>query len=106
MRISKKAMVLLVPGILFGIGATAWSGNSDQQPAATAQVAPASPYGNTLLGMLSSILTDTDTTPQPKKDQCRASHLYSQHDVVGDPEACFMGHYNFGSGSGSAAGVP
>jgi hypothetical protein len=106
MSISKKAMVLLVPGMLFGLGAPAWSGSPDRQPAATATMVPASPYGNTLLGMLSSVLTDTDTTPPQRKDQCKASHLYSQHDVVGDPEACFMGHYNFGSGSSSAAGVP
>jgi hypothetical protein len=106
MGMSRKAIVVLVPSLLFGLGAPAWSGTADQAPSAELQAAPANPNGNTLLGMLSAVLTDTDPGPRQPKDQCKAPHLYSQHDVVGDPEACFMGHYSIGSGSTSAAGVP
>jgi hypothetical protein len=105
MGMSKKAIVVLVPSLLFGIGAPAWSGTAEQAAPINAQVMPASPNGNTLLGMISSVLTDTDTSPRQPKGQCKASQLYSQHDVVGDPEACFMGQYTIGGGS-TAAGVP
>jgi hypothetical protein len=105
MGISKKAVVVLVPSLLFGIGAPAWSGTSEQAGPIDAQVMPANPSNNTLLNMISSILTATDTSPRQAKDQCKASQLYSQHDVVGDPEACFEGHYTLGMGSTTAAAV-
>ena len=106
MGISKKAVVVLVPSLLFGIGAPAWSGTAEQAAPIDAQVMPASPQGSTMLGLISSILTATDTGRRPAKDQCGPSQLYSQHDVVGDPEACFMGRYTLGTGSTSAVSVP
>jgi hypothetical protein len=99
MGISKKAIVVLVPSLLFGIGAPAWSGTTEQTASADARMVQANPYGNTLLGMLSSILTPTDTSLHQPHGRCKASQLYSQHDVVGDPEACIMGQYTIGDGS-------
>jgi len=106
MGMSKKAIVVLVPSLLFGISAPAWSGTAGQAAPTNAQVMPANSNSNTLLGLLSSILTGTDPGPRQPKDPCKASHLYSQHDVVGDPEACFMGRYTIGNGSSSVATVP
>jgi hypothetical protein len=106
MGMSKKAIVVLVPSLLFGIGAPAWSGTAEHAAPADARIVPANPYGNTLLGMLSSIFTGTDPGPRQSKGQCKASHLYSQHDVVGDPDACFMNRYTLGNGSGMATSVP
>ncbi len=64
-----------------------------------AQVMSADPNGNSLLGILSPVLTDTDPTPRQPKENCKALQLYSEHDVVGVPEGCFMGHYRIGSES-------
>jgi hypothetical protein len=36
---------------------------------------------------------------------CRAGNLYSQHDVVGDPERCNRNTVNFGTGGGQATGI-
>ena len=105
MGISKKAIVVLVPSLLFGIGAPAWSGSAEQAAPAEVQMAPANPYGNTLLGMMSSVLTATDPSPRQPKNQCKAGQLYSQHDVVGDPEACIKGQYTIGNGA-TTPGVP
>jgi hypothetical protein len=102
---SKKAIVVLVPSLLFGIGAPAWSGASDQATP-KAQVTPAGRSDNTLLGMLSSILTATDTGSRKEKNKCIASNMYSGHDVVGDPEGCFMGRYNLSSGSATVTSAP
>ena len=104
MGISKRAIVVLVPSLLFGISAPAWSGTAGQAAPTNAQVMPSNSNSNTLLGMLKSVLTGTD--PRQPKGQCNASHLYSQHDVVGDPEACFMNRYITGNGSSTAVGVP
>jgi hypothetical protein len=106
MGISKKAIVVLVPSLLFGIGAPAWSGTAEQAAPADAQMVQANPLGNTLLGMLSSVLTATDPSPRQAKGRCKASQLYSQHDVVGDPEACIKGQYTIGNGSTAAAAIP
>jgi hypothetical protein len=105
MGMSKTAVVVLVPSLMFGIGAPAWSGTAEQAAPTQARVMAASPNGNTLLGMLTSVLTDTDTSPRQTKDHCKPSQLYSQHDVVGDPEACFISRYTLGNGS-TAVGVP
>ncbi len=106
MGMSKKAIVVLVPSLLFGIGAPAWSGTAEQTAPIDAQVMPVNPEGNTLLGMISSVLTGTDTSPRQPKGRCKGSQLYSQHNIVGDPESCIMGQYTVGGGSTSAAGVP
>ena len=96
MGMSKKAIVILVPSLLFGIGAPAWSGTAEQAAPVDAQATPTGTNGNTLLGMLSSILTGTDPASRQPKSQCKASYVYSQHEVVGDPETCFMGRYTIG----------
>ena len=68
----------------------------------TRRFAKGLPANNALLGMLNSVLTPTDPDPRQPKSQCKASHLYSQHDVVGDTEACIMGSYTIGNGSSTA----
>jgi hypothetical protein len=105
MHVSKKALVILVPSLMFGLGALAWSASSDQLPI-DAQVVPAGPNSNSLLYVLKPVAT-SDSTPHQPKQNCRAPQMYSQHDVVGDPEGCFMGRYTIGGGSvGAAVSVP
>ena len=106
MGISKTAAVLLVTSLWLGIGVPAWSGTAQQALATNAQVMPASPNDNTLLGMLNSVLTGTEPGQRQPKSLCKASHLYSQHDVVGDPEACIKGRLTIGTGSTAIGGVP
>ena len=107
MGMSRKAIVVLIPSLLFGVSApAAWSGTAEQAAPTNAQVMPAGPSGNTLLGLLNSVLTGTDPGPREPKNECGASHLYSQHDVVGDPEACIMGRYTIGNGSTAIGSVP
>jgi hypothetical protein len=57
------------------------------------------PSDKSLLGILTPMLTDPATHAAQK--DCKPDQLYSQHDVVGDPEACFMGRYDVRSGSAS-----
>jgi hypothetical protein len=105
MRFSKKAVVILMPSLLFALGGRAWSASSDQPVPTSAQIEPANPQDNSLLGVLSPVLRRTDPVPSQPQQNCSASQMYSQHDVVGDPESCFMGHYSFGSGPNAIAPV-
>ncbi len=99
----RKAIVVLVPTLIFGLGAPAWSGTDAKEAPIDAEVLPSSSNVNTLLGLLSSVLTSTDPNPRLATGECKPSQLYSQHDVVGDPEACFRGRYNFGTGPNATA---
>jgi len=107
MNIGKRTTALLGVGLLLSFSAPAWSADSTT-PAANAQMTPAKPYGNSLLGMLNTVLTGTTTDASKPENNCKPSQLYSQHDVVGDPEACIMGGYTLGTGATvvTAPGVP
>ena len=102
MRITNRTTAVMGLGLMLTFAAPAWSGDS-AAPAVHTQDASANPYGNSILGMLNSILTASRTEEPQQERRCRPSELYSQHDVVGDPEACFMGRYGFGSGSNGIA---
>jgi hypothetical protein len=105
MGIRKTATALLGFGLLLGVYTPAWSAESTT-PAASAQTAQTSPYGNSLMGMLNSVLTGTTTDPRQPEKHCQPGHLYSQHDVVGDPETCIMGRYTVPGGGTAPIGVP
>jgi hypothetical protein len=55
-----------------------------------------------LLGMLAPALTEPARHKAEKP--CDKGQLYSQHDVVGDPEACFNGR--MGVSHGNSTSVP
>jgi hypothetical protein len=103
MVIGNKAAALLSFGLLLGFSAPAWSAAS-AAPAGNAQAAPANPHDNTLLGFVNSVLSDPPANAGKPENHCKPSQLYSQHDVVGDPETCVMSRFTLG-GDGSAAGV-
>ncbi len=42
-----------------------------------------------------------DVTSPQDRTNCKVGHIYSQHDIVGDPEACIMGALTI-SGRGAA----
>jgi hypothetical protein len=96
MRVLKKAVVILVPSLLFGVGNKAWSASTDQAAPTNAQVAPADTSSPGLLDMLNTILTNSTPAPAVPQHNCRASRLYSAHDVVGDPATCDMARYGLG----------
>ncbi|HUN59861.1 MAG TPA: hypothetical protein VMU41_17270 [Candidatus Binataceae bacterium] len=104
MDIRKATAALLSVGLLIGISAPAWS--ADSKGAVTGVTATVSnPEGNSLPSILKSVFKDTAAASSKPGKQCKASHIYSQHDVVGDPETCTMNRVTFGGG-GSATGIP
>ena len=102
----KRTTALLGFGLLMSFGAPAWCGEP-ATPATNVEAASANPDANSLMSMLNSVVNGSTTDRRKPDNHCKASQLYSQHDVVGDPEACIMGTYTLGTGSnGSAAGIP
>jgi hypothetical protein len=104
MNILKRTVTAALAGMLIGVAnAPAWSAASatsavtNEPAAADAQGIPAVIGYRSPLGFLGSVMTEAVPHDRPKT--CRASQLYSQHDVVGDPESCFMGRITLPGGA-------
>jgi hypothetical protein len=46
-----------------------------------------------------------DRRPDTERN-CKPGHIYSAHDIVGDPQACIMGGFSVGSTHATVAAVP
>ena len=91
MSILKTTAAMLVSGLLIGVARPAWSASAQQNqqpstPSAATQTSNDSPLVLSILGMIiPQVEHEVQTQPH-----CKAGQLYSQHDVVGDPQSCFM----------------
>jgi hypothetical protein len=63
-------------------GASTTTGTSSSVPGAD----------RSLLGVLSPLFADA--APHEAQKRCKPDTLYSQHDVIGDPNACFLNRVN------------
>ena len=94
MAVSTKLAAAVMGGLLLAAVYTpAWAGSDT---AVGAPQAAASGDGS-LVGVLSPLFANV-ATHQAQKD-CKADTLYSVHDVVGDPDACFKNKLDVRSGS-------
>jgi hypothetical protein len=103
--ILKKTVAVVLSALLIGsASAPAWSATADALTPTDAEVMPAtSVVKSSMLGFLKPLVTDTELHQARKS--CRSPQLYSQHDVVGDPEACFMGRFTLPGPGFTAGGV-
>jgi len=62
---------------------------------------PTNNQESSLLAITNSSLRES-VRHEPPQRNCKAGRLYSEHDVVGDPKACFLG--NMGPSLNNAAG--
>ena len=101
---AKRLMAGTLAGFLMiGASPSTWASPPSSETTGANQ-APAATSGpnRSLLGMLAPILTEPAQHAAPKT--CKPGALYSEHDVVGDPEACFMGRLNLRNGAPGAFG--
>jgi hypothetical protein len=95
MDIRRTIAALMVLGLLTRICSPAWSADSGS-PVEGASATVSSTQGTSLPSILRSVFKD-NATAAPKRDhECKASQIYSQHDVEGDPETCTMNRATFG----------
>jgi hypothetical protein len=101
MLTSKRTAILMMSGLLLGTAcARGWAEDRTATAPVSVGAAVADPGDTSLLGLLTPFLTDSVTHEVQKN--CKPGHLYSQHDVVGDPEACFMNRFNVPGGVAAA----
>ena len=94
----KRTAILLTAGLLLGSAcARGWAADSAAAAPASVDAPVADPGDKSLLGILTPVLTEPAAHPAQKN--CTPDQLYSQHDVVGDPEACFRGRFDVRTGS-------
>jgi hypothetical protein len=100
----RTKVAIALSGLLLGsVSAPAWSATADVLAPIDAEVMPATnAVQSSLLDFLKPITVDSELHQSRKS--CKSPQMYSQHDVVGDPEACFMGQINLPGGF-TAGGV-
>jgi hypothetical protein len=108
MRIVRTTTVALISGFLMsGAFAPAWS----RQPVSDGQTVAQATSANPVVQAAGSILAAPEF-PQVRNrlealSNCKPGHMYSAHDIVGDPQACIMGSFSGLDGVHSTvAGVP
>jgi hypothetical protein len=105
MTVSTKLAAVVAGGLLL---ATAYAPAWAQSAPSSAPAAPAASSvttGPSILGFISPLL---NTTVEHKAQKnCKPDSLYSQHSVVGDPDACFQNKVDVRTSgpSGGFAGI-
>src|SRR5258708_1333364 len=88
MSVSTKLAAAVVGGLLFATTyAPAWAQSADAKAPAV-QSASSPGAGQYMLGVISPLLNNM--TQHAAQKSCRAESLYSAHDVIGDPDSCFV----------------
>jgi hypothetical protein len=104
MDIRKRTTVLVFVSLLAGICPPAWTADS-KSTAPDAAGTVSNPQSNSILSILKPVFTDTASVVHPGGKPCKTSQVYSQHDVVGDPETCIISRVTVGGGA-TATGIP
>jgi hypothetical protein len=104
MVVSTRLAAALMGGLLVAAVYTpAWAGSANDttisggstsvgaaKSTGTSSSAPS--VDRSLISVLSPLLADA--APHEAQKRCKADGLYSQHDVIGDPDACFLNRVN------------
>lgn len=103
MDASKKLMAGALVGLLtLGTYAPTWANPPDTGTTNAPQAAVTPGNANrSRMGLLAPILTAP--TAHEAARACKPDDLYSQHDVVGDPDSCFLNRLDL-RGTGSMQG--
>jgi len=97
MVVSTKLVAAVMGGLLLAAVYTpAWAGSANDTTAA-GQSQAAVGADRSLVGVLSPLLADA--APHEAQKSCKPDSLYSQHDVVGDSDACFINRFDARAGS-------
>ena len=101
MNILKTTAAALMCSLLIGAASMpAWSAADNlAAPTAYAEVVPANTVARSLFVIRGGVVPSVaEAAPHKDQTNCKAGHLYSQHDMVGDPQACIMGRLTIGGG--------
>jgi hypothetical protein len=99
MKIVRTTAAALISGLLLsGVSAPAWSAPPVGEGLTVAQVASATPVLQPASGILAAPEFARIQQIRPEaQTHCKPGHMYSAHDIVGDPQACILGNGGIGS---------
>ena|SRR5438105_1868413 len=108
MNIFRTTVAAFVAGTLVGTACLpirAMAAEQQTPPIGSEEVARATSQSLLSLPLQLNMVGAAQRDMPGNRTNCRAGHLYSQHDVVGDPDSCIKGMVNFGTGGATATGV-
>jgi hypothetical protein len=101
MNILKTTVAALIAGTLVSsacLPIRAMAAEQQPAPVGSEGIPSASSWSLLPLPLQLNLVEAAESDVPAKRMNCRAGHLYSQHDVVGDPESCIKGMANFSTG--------
>jgi hypothetical protein len=97
MKISKRTALALISGLLIGSAFVPPRAALAKDSVVVAEATPIKSVAPSLFGVLSSVIEPSAVESRQGKTNCEVLHLYSPHDVVGDPQTCIMNRVVFGA---------
>jgi hypothetical protein len=106
MKIVRTTAAALISGLLMsGVSVPAWSAPPVSAGLTGVQVASAKPAVQAAGGILAAVESlGIQQIRPPAQSNCKPGHMYSAHNIVGDPEACIMGSVSGVDGVHSSVG--
>jgi hypothetical protein len=106
MKILRTTAAAVISSFLMG-GACipAWSAPTSQGLTVAQATMPETTVGSAITVLGSPEFSRLDSRPAERN--CKPGHMYSAHEMVGDPQACIMGSFSgFGGARSTIAAVP
>jgi hypothetical protein len=100
MKITMKIAAVVTSVLVMGASVPGWAAMPiNDMPVASPAVVITQANGP--LSVPASLLEPSSALQAARQDpdNCKAGHLYSQHDIVGDPQACIKGLFTVGGGA-------
>lgn len=107
MKILKMSAAAVISSLVIGSASIpAWAGTTGAQSVtASVEVATVNEFAPSAVAER-SWLEPSAANARPKvTNNCRPGHVYSQHDLVGDPESCIMQGVTLPGSTGTVAAV-
>lgn len=104
MGISRKVAMVAIGSVLVLAQAPVWAGQNAAASPSAAHPVEASRSEAAPLSAIGSIFTEVATHQAPRN--CQPDTLYSQHDVIGDPETCVVNRLDGRVGGTNVGAAP
>lgn len=108
MKILKMSAAAVISSLVIGSASIpAWAGTTGAQSVTAAvEVVTSNEFAPSAVAER-SWLEPSGANARPKAtNNCRPGHVYSQHDIVGDPESCIKQGVTLSGSRGTVAAVP
>jgi hypothetical protein len=104
LKILKTTAAAVISSFLMGACIPAWSAPTSEGLTVAQATIPTTSVESAITVLGSPELSRFDNRPDAERN-CKPGHMYSAHDIVGDPQACIMGGYSILGGIRSTVGA-